>query len=368
MPPNAPLKAAGDALPGQTPIRVMIVDDSAIARSVLARMISGERDIEVVALAGSASQALETLRSVRVDIVILDIQMPGRSGLEALPAIIDEGKGAKVLIVSSTGEAGMQDAVRALGLGAADTLPKPGAGAFFGRFSQVLQERLRRIGRSPGGSRQLNRAAAADTAPLRLRALPHCRLGCLALGASTGGIHAIGEFLGALPQKIGAPILVTQHLPQVFTPYFAREVEAMTRRAVRVAEEGMRLEPDVILIAPGDAHLGVAQARSRAEVRLSREPAASGSLPSVDPMFASAADTYGRSALGVVFSGIGKDGLAGSARLVDRGGAVLVQDAASSAVWGMPKAIAEAGLASAVLAPAELARRITAQVEANSWR
>ena len=204
--------------------------------------------------------------------------------------------------------------------------------------------------------------------PIKLRPPGDSRLGCLALGASTGGLHALSEFLRALPTRISAPILITQHLPTVFMPYFARQIEAASGRLARVAEDGMVLTPEQILIAPGDAHLGLERAGAQIQVQLTGAPASSGCMPSVDAMLWSLSEIYGRTGVGVVFSGMGRDGLVGSARLVDRGGLVLVQDQQSSAVWGMPRAVAEAGLASAVLAPAELALRVASRAESVSWR
>ena len=178
----------------------MIVDDSPIARAVLSRMLSGHKEFEIVALAGNAAEAIDALKSVNIDIVLLDVEMPGTTGIEALPEILRLGQGARVLIVSSLAEDGAEAAVKALALGAADTLPKPGTGNFAGRFSEVLAERLRRIGRAEkaGGVVPDERHK-----PLRLRAATVSRLGCVAIGASTGGLHATTEFLRALPAMMG---------------------------------------------------------------------------------------------------------------------------------------------------------------------
>lgn len=350
----------------ERPINLMIVDDSAVARSVLARMLSAQPDFEVVALAGNASEALDALKSVKVDTVLLDVEMPGTSGLQALPEILKHGQGARVLIVSSLCEDGADSAVEALALGAADTLPKPGTGNFAGRFSEVLAERIRRIGRVEGAVTVSATLASGDG--IRLRAMPSHALGCLALGASTGGLHALSEFLKALPARIGAPILVTQHLPAIFMPFFARQIEAASGRSCRVAEDGLALEPEHIYVAPGDAHLCLQRTGSTIRVRLDRTPASSGCLPSVDPMFWSVGEIYGKATMGLVFSGMGRDGLVGSARIVDAGGVVLVQDQRTSAVWGMPRAVAEAGLASAILPPADLACRVAARTQGGVWK
>ena len=362
--PRRPSKPGPEALE-QAPIRVMIVDDSQIARAVLSRMISTHPDLEVAATAGTAAEALGVLKCVRVDIVLLDVEMPGTSGLEALPQILRRGDGARVLIVSSMAEDGAEATVRALALGATDTLPKPGKGTFGGRFSETLAARLRSIGRVSGlrAPALPFEPVSAEPSPIALRPMPHQPLGCLALGASTGGLHALSEFLRALPREIGAPILLTQHLPASFMPFFARQIEAASGRLTRLAEHGLPLQPEQILIAPGDAHLEVRCEGAKTFVRLGHEPASTGCRPSVDPMLWTLGEAYGESGLGVVFSGMGRDGLVGSARLVSLGGAVIVQDQHSSAVWGMPRAVAEAGLASAVLPPADLARRVALRAQ-----
>ena len=364
MLPAAPSRFPDAPQAGQSRIRVMIVDDSAVARTVLKRMICSSMDLEVVAEAGNAREALDVLKSMKVDVVLLDVEMPGASGLDALPEILRLGQGARVLILSSLCEEGAEANVRALTLGAADTLPKPGAGNFAGRFSEVLVERLRRIGPA-------HRAADArdPASALKLRPAQEGRLGCLALGASTGGPYALSEFLRALPQGIGAPILITQHLPELFVPVFARQIEAASGRRAGVAEEGEALEPERIYIAPGAAHLGLRRSGSRIVVDLESQPAQSGCLPSVDPMLAAAAELYGPNCTAIIFSGMGRDGLAGSREIAARGGAVFVQDAESSSVWGMPRAVAEAGLASAILPPAQLARRVSGLAGGGAaWR
>jgi two-component system chemotaxis response regulator CheB len=340
----------------------MIVDDSAVARAVLSRMIACHEDFEIVATACSAGEALDALKVVHADVILLDVEMPGASGLEALPEIVRMGKGARVLIVSSMAEDGAETTLQALAQGAADTLPKPGIGNFAGRFGQVLADRLRRIGRA---ERDPDLAEPAATAPIRLREMVSGPLGCVALAASTGGLPALFDFLRPLPRKIGAPILVTQHLPTIFMPHFARQLANASGRKARVVNDGERVEDDLIHVAPGDAHLCVERSAEGVRVRLDVKRAPSGCRPSADPMLASVADAYGAAGVGVVLSGMGRDGLIGSRKLVERGGAILTQDRHSAAIWGMPRVVAEAGLASAVLPPAELARRIG---ERAAWK
>jgi two-component system chemotaxis response regulator CheB len=190
-------------------------------------------------------------------------------------------------------------------------------------------------------------------------------LGCVALAASTGGLPALFDFLRPLTDDICAPILVTQHLPTLFMPHFARQLANASGRKARVVGDGERVEEDCIHVAPGDAHLCVERSGDCVRIRLDTRRAPSGCRPSADPMLGSVADAYGSAGIGVVLSGMGRDGLIGSRKLVERGGAMLAQDRHSAAIWGMPRVVAEEGLASAVLPPAELARRIA---ERASWK
>lgn len=336
----------------------MIVDDSAVTRAILSRILSDDPDFEIVATAGDAHAALNALRSTHVDIVLLDVALPGASGLEALPDIVAAGRGARVLIVSSMAEEGAEVTVRALAQGAADALPKPAAAAFAGRFAAMLTDRLRRIGRA---DRLPGAGGGAGEAPVRLREMPSAPLCCLALGASTGGLPALLAFLRALPERIGVPILVTQHLPATFMAHFAGQLEAASGRSARVVGDGDKVLAEAIHVAPGNAHLTLVRDGLEVTVALDCRRAASGCRPSVDPMLTSVATAYGENGLAVILSGMGRDGLLGAGRLVEAGGAVIVQDRVSASVWGMPGSVARAGLAAAILSPAELARRVAAR-------
>ncbi len=341
----------------------MIVDDSPVARAVLSRMVTPYPDLEVTAVAGSAEEALRMLRTTAVDIVLLDVEMPGASGLEALPRILESSRGAQVLIVSSMAEDGARTAVQALALGAADTLPKPGTGHFAGRFAETLAERLRKIGRA-----RPNAPASPDQPPIRLRELRPMQLECLALGASTGGLPALNALLCALPPKLDVPILVTQHLPALFMPFFARQLAEASGRSAVVADDYQLLRPGQIHVAPGDAHLCLDRRGTNVRVRLDRSPSPTGCLPSLDRMLASLAEVYGPTALGIVLSGMGRDGTRGGQTLVGAGGTLFAQDRDTSAIWGMPRSVAEAGLAAAIGAPEELACRVAALAEAGRCR
>jgi two-component system chemotaxis response regulator CheB len=343
----------------------MIVDDSTVARAVLSRMIESDPAFEISAVAGTAEDAIDALGQVRVDIVILDLEMPGAGGLKAMPRIIAAANGAKVMIVSTLAEEGAEQTVAALALGAADTLPKPGTGRFNGRFSEILLGKLKALGYAPAPAIAAANIERGST-DVVLRPVPSDPIDLLAIGASTGGIHALGVLFHALPLRISVPILVTQHLPAPFMPVFARQLSVVSQRETLVAEDGMELRADRIILAPGGAHLTLEPSTNGAVVRLAHGPSSSGCLPSVDPMLASAGAIFGAGALGVVLTGMGRDGVEGAARLVAMGGSIIAQDQTSCAVWGMPRAVLEAGLACAVLPPDKIARRIVARTAEQS--
>jgi two-component system chemotaxis response regulator CheB len=338
----------------------MIVDDSTVARAVLSRMVESDPAFEIAAVAGTAEDAIEALGECSVDIVVLDLEMPGAGGLKSIPRIIAAAGGAKVMIVSSLADDGAEQTVAALAQGAADTMPKPGTGRFNGKFSEVLLGKLKALGYAAD---PVPAAAKNGDGFLYLRATPTDPIDLLAIGASTGGIHALGLLFSTLPKRIGVPILVTQHLPIPFMSVFARQLGVVAGRETLVAEDGMTLAPDRILVAPGDAHLTLDPVADGAVVRLTQGRSSSGCMPSVDPMFASVGAIYGTGALGVILTGMGRDGVEGASRLVACGGSILAQDEASCAVWGMPRAVLEAGLASAVLPPDKIARRIASRTE-----
>ncbi|MEY4237929.1 MAG: chemotaxis-specific protein-glutamate methyltransferase CheB [Pseudomonadota bacterium] len=340
--------------------RVFIIDESSVVRAIFARLVESEPGLELAGTAASAEAALDQLGTMPVEVVLLDLEMPGMGGMRALPEIIRRSGLARVMVVSSLTGEGAEHTVQALGLGAADALLKPGAGGFDQAYRDKLVERIRSLGGRP--LRPAESASSKVQPPLVRRAQSAVRPEVLAIGASTGGIHATGKLLGGLPSKIGIPIIITQHLPAEFSQPYARQLREISGREVVLAEEGQVLRADCIHLAPGDAHLTVVRRSDAAVIRLDRKPAQTGCMPSVDPMFASLAEVYGARVLGIVLTGMGRDGTDGARRLVDAGGNVLVQDEASSAVWGMPGSIARAGLAAAVLDPHDLALRIAASL------
>jgi two-component system chemotaxis response regulator CheB len=354
---SAPIPASAWNNKEQAAARVLIVDDSVVVRTVLERIISASESFAVAHKTSNASQALAFLENERVDVILLDVEMPGQNGLVALPAILKAGRGAKVIILSGNCEEGSAAAVEALALGASDILSKPGRGSFGDQFSEALLARLSRIvgGKATAHERYL---------PVSLRPLNFGRvLGCLGIGASTGGIHALGQLFAGLTEPLGVPILLTQHLPPSFIPFFATQLGRMTTLPVTVAEQGDILRPDRVYVAPGGANLECRRTRGGyVTVFLTEDRAPSGSLPAVDPMLAAMADAYGENSGAIILTGMGRDGMVGGQKVVAAGGWIVAQDEETSVVWGMPGSVARAGLTSAVLPPSEImpyvARRV----------
>ena len=343
--------AARPATADPAPTRILVVDDSAVARAVIGRAIEADPRFKVVGSVPHAAAARGFLQTNRVDALVLDIEMPGVNGLTALPSLIADGQGAKVLVVSSSAGEGASATIEALALGAADTLVKPAVGGFSGRFSTDLVEKLGRLcarEQSATAVRPAPRRAGADGFDI------------VAIGASTGGIHALKLILTELPASFTLPIIITQHLPESFMPYFAAQVAVLAKRPCDVAEDRTRVRPGRVLVAPGDAHIRLVSTGDGAAVRLVNKRATSGCMPSVDPMFESLAEVYGPRALAVVLSGMGRDGRDGACEVARAGGVVVVQDRESSVVWGMPGSVASSGSAHAILPPAEIAKLIVA--------
>lgn len=355
-------------------IRVMIVDDSLTVRTIFKRMVDSDPALVIVGTASNAESAIAQLSATPADVVLLDLEMPGIGGLGALPAILATPGHPQVLVVSSLTLDGAEHTLAALQMGAADTLAKPRPGGFTEEYRAQLLGKIRAL-----GSRAAERTIPGEALPspppalsfVRPAAARRCgRPEVIAIGASTGGIHALGLMLRRLRRDFDVPLLITQHLPASFMPVFARQIETACGRPADIASDGLMLAPGRIVIAPGHGHIVVHRKSATAAgaaglvVRISTEPAASGCVPSVDPMLASLAEACDGRALGVILSGMGRDGALGAKALVDAGGAVYAQDADSSAVWGMPGAVARAGLASIIAAPERLGDAVMAQAAA----
>lgn len=334
--------------------RVLIVDDSVVARAVIARMIDETKRFMVAGAVADAQTALVFLQTNQVDIVLLDIEMPGVDGLTALPDLIVAGRGAHVLVVSSSCAEGAAATIQALSLGAADTLVKPSVGQLMGKFGDVLEEKLTRL---VEGNQPSRRALPATVGTPSVSD----DFDIIAIGASTGGIHALSQMLRAIPVTCSIPMLITQHLPVSFMPYFAAQIAVLAGRRCVVGTDGMRITSGDIIVAPGEAHLRCVRDTKGVTIKLTTERSRTGCMPSVDPMFETVAEVYGARALAIVLSGMGRDGENGAKLISAAGGAIVVQDKQTSVVWGMPGAVAAAGVAAAILAPAEIGRLVAQQ-------
>ena len=332
-----------------TPIRVMLVDDSVVARSIFARVLGECDGIDIICEASDGDAAVASLDENEVDIILLDIEMPKRSGLDALPDILAKANGARVLVVSAFAEENGPAAIQALSLGACDTLAKPGRTGFSGRFSEILIDKVLRLGRS-AQERTDSKDAARPLPDYRALSKPRC----IAIGSSTGGIPAIQHILRNLDDSLDCPIFITQHLPAAFMPFFAGQLAGLTKRTVKVAEAGERVKHNHVYLAPGHAHMVCHRDGNDVIIGHQSRYSASSYCPSVDAMLASVARAYGRDGLALVFSGMGNDGLVGARTFNAVAAPVVVQDMQSSVVWGMPGAIVKEGLATAIMTPAHM--------------
>jgi len=340
-------------------INVVICDDSALVRAAVARILDREPGISVVARVGDGQLGVAEVARRRggaqpVDVVVLDLEMPMMDGMTALPLLLGADPSVRVLISSTTTTRGAETALRALSLGASDYLPKPRASdaAAGSRFSVELLAKIRGLAR-------LRRRVSVKALSLTLR--PHRPTQkppwLLAIGSSTGGPNALFTLVREL-QRIPIPVVLTQHMPLAFTPILAGHITRLGDMPCSEAKDGETLEPGRIYVAPGNHHLLVHAAAGGLQARLSSEPAENYCRPSVNPMMRSAAAACPGQVLAVMLTGMGQNGLEGTRCIVEGGGVALAQDEATSVVWGMPGAIARAGLCQAVLPLAELGARI----------
>jgi len=350
------------AIRARAPYRIMVVDDSAVIRGLLTRALESDSEISVVASVGDGQMAVNAIRRQDIEVVILDIEMPVMDGLTALPKLIEARPGVQILIASSLTLRGATVTLKALSAGAADYVTKPGTSPLTSatEFKRELAAKVRalaQVRRTARGEAQPTAAfacvEAASVAPIPLRPMPSERPEAVAIGSSTGGPQALFRMLGSLA-GLHQPIFITQHMPATFTTILAEHIARLCGARAAEGVDGETVESGRIYLAPGDFHMLVEAEGSMRRLRLARTPPENFCRPSVDPMLRSIAQVYGRRAVCTILTGMGQDGLAGSEALVAAGGAVIAQDEKTSVVWGMPGAVATAGLCSAVLAIDEL--------------
>ncbi len=346
-------------------IRVMVIDDSLTVRTIFKRMVESDNAMVVADTASSAERGIAQLKNADVDVILLDLEMPGMGGLEALPSILKTAPLAQVMVVSSLTEDGAEATMQALSTGAADTMLKPRPGGFNEEYRGLLLSKIRALGTTSEANVTDQTGQTGTPVPeLVVTERRHRRTkrpDVLAIGASTGGIHALNVMLRMLTPDFDLPILITQHLPSSFIPVFARQIEVASGRPTHIADDGTEIRKGEIAIATGHGHMIAKRVGDRLVTRTQVESVNSGCMPSVDPMLASLAQACEGRALAVILSGMGRDGLEGAELLTAAGGTVWAQDADSSAVWGMPGAVSKAGLTSLVAPPEALGEAIMAQ-------
>jgi|JI10StandDraft_1071094.scaffolds.fasta_scaffold20031_8 two-component system chemotaxis response regulator CheB len=334
----------------------MLVDDSAIVRGFMRRWIDEEPRIELAKACSDGAQAVAEAASIRPDVIVLDIEMPHLDGLSALPQLRKAAPDARIIMASTLTAAGATQTVKALALGASDFIAKPQAGAFgsVDTYRRELIDKIVALGER-AGTRSL---LSASSAPIKLRPKPMVTTqpAALLIAASTGGPTALPAFLAPIARRIEAPILIVQHMPASFTPVFAEKLEAAIGKHCREAQEGDTLSSGTVLLAPGDKHMRIARCPAGRMVHLDQGEPVNYCRPAADPLFETAAAAFGSRLLCVVLTGMGHDGRAGAGKIVEAGGRVIVQDEATSVVWGMPGAVAQAGYAEAVKPLKELSQ------------
>ena len=342
-------------------IRVMVVDDSAVVRGFIVRILEAEPGIDVVATCGNGQMAVQHAARTALDVVILDVEMPVMDGLTAVPKLLAVNPALRIVMASTLTQRNAGVSLEALSRGAADYLPKPTTSGIStnGDFRRELIEKVFALGRATpkiappapaaGSTRHAPRLPHKPPAPVTLRSAAPSRPQLLVIGSSTGGPQALMTLLAALPPTVTVPILIAQHMPATFTAILAQHIARASGRPCAEAVNGAVLRAGSITLAPGDFHLEVARDGATHVARLSQTPPENFCRPSVDPLFRSAARLFGADVCAVMLTGMGSDGLASTRLLATAGAPVIAQDETSSVVWGMPGAIATAGLCTSVL-------------------
>jgi two-component system chemotaxis response regulator CheB len=351
-------------------IRVLVVDDVAMVRRLVVDALSIDPDIQVVGMAANGREALEKIPTVSPDLLVLDYEMPEMDGLETLIEVRKSYPAVRVIIFSSHTRHGAKVTLDALWHGADDYVPKSPADNLTAATQLIRTQLIPKIKglcarpengsseRAPDRGRRATDAGEGLRAEARRLSLPPTRVEVVAIGASTGGPKALAKLLEGIPSDFQLPIVIVQHMPPIFTRLLAERLGTRTQLQCSEAIEGSALKPRTIWIAPGDQHMTVERERGEIRIRLTNDPPVHSCRPAVDPLFLSVADAYGSGALGVILTGMGHDGYKGCERIRDAGGVVLVQDEASSVVWGMPGIVARAGIADRVVPLDEMAAEI----------
>jgi len=343
-------------------IKVVTVDDSAFMRKAIQTMLDKDPGIQVVATAKNGKEGLEKIREHQPDVVTMDIEMPVMDGLTALRHIMMEMP-RPVLMVSSLTTEGGEATLKAMELGAVDFIPKQLSKVSLDiiKIEKDLQEKVRTVARRKLRA-PVHRAAVK---PASFKAVPDTKKvrgapvrDVVAIGVSTGGPPAVQKVLSELPDKFPASVLIAQHMPAAFTAPFAKRLDGVSKLHVKEAENGEKLRPGTVYVAPGGKHLAIDQKVSHIEVVVTENPADALYKPSADVLASSVAKSVGKRGLGVILTGMGSDGKLGIEELKSKGGRVIAQSDATCVVYGMPKAVVDAGLADKVVDIDDMAQAI----------
>ncbi|MBP2297493.1 two-component system chemotaxis response regulator CheB [Azospirillum picis] len=355
----------------------MVVDDSAVIRGLLTRALEGDADIRVVTSVGDGQMAVNSLQRNSIDVIVLDIEMPVMDGLTAIPKLLAVAPQVKIIMASTLTLRGADVSIRCLSAGAADYIPKPTSTREIGGaedFKRELVAKVKALGaaarragsRTRGEIRPLVPAAPLsfkrEVGPIVTRPAAGAiavRPDVIAIGSSTGGPQALFEVLSHMKAGVSQPILITQHMPATFTTILAEHITRQCGIDAREAKDGEPIVQNRCYIAPGDFHMLVAQRAGTNVIALSKDPPENFCRPAVDPMMRSILKAYGgRKILACILTGMGQDGLKGCTDVVNSGGTLIAQDEASSVVWGMPGAVAQAGICNAILPLKEIGPHI----------
>ncbi len=357
------------------PFRVMVVDESAVSRGLLTRFLEADPEISVIASVSNGQMALDRLDHHDVEIIVLDIEMPVMDGMTALPLLLAKKPGVQVLMASTLTHKNADVSLRALYMGAADYVAKPSSTGEIhstDHFKRELTEKIKAVaaagragrGRAPrpasAGTASLVRpapTALSSTKPvsISLRRSAVRQPDLIAIGSSTGGPQALFKLFEDLGRHVRQPILITQHMPTTFISLLAADISRASSMPCNEAQDGETIVPGRIYLAPGDYHMIAESGDSGNILRLTKSKPENYCRPSADPMLRSLAALYGPRLLVIILTGMGSDGHKGAEAVVAAGGPVIAQDEDSSVVWGMPGAVATAGLCSAVLPLSDIA-------------
>ena len=345
---------------------MLAVDDSSLVRRLLTEALRNQPLLELVGTAATGRIALAKLGPLAPDVVVLDIEMPDLDGLATLAELRGTHPHLPVVMFSALTERGAAATLDALAAGATDYVTKPhgpgGADAAIHSIREELVPKLRALGAAAIAAPRRGTATAAGAAAARRRPVADGPIEAVVVGVSTGGPNALGQLVPRLPADLPVPVLVVQHLPSMFSRLLAERLDAGAQVTVAEGAAHAALAPGQIWIAPGGLHLGVRRDGTAVRLTTGDGPSVNGCRPSADVLFTDAAAVWGPRVLGVVMTGMGADGLRGCKAIHAAGGTIVAQDAATSVAWGMPGAVATAGLADRVLPLGELAGEIVRRV------